>query len=185
MKKLFLFSSLPILVFVVVTSFASAQAITSDQIKAQMVSDWQRAKAYTIEYLNTMPADKYSFQPVDSIKRSFAQQMLHLAGGNILLMSKATDAKPPLFFGYDLEHGAGAQSKDSVMYYVTSSYDYCINAVQSSDVNKWGEMTDIFGMKLTRYALMTKAFEHQTHHRGQTTIYIRLQSIRPPQEKLF
>ena len=52
MKKLFLFSSLLTLVFVVVTSFASAQAITSDQIKAQMVSDWQRAKAYTIEYLN-------------------------------------------------------------------------------------------------------------------------------------
>jgi hypothetical protein len=98
---------------------------------------------------------------------------------------KSHDAKPPAFFGYDLEHGAGAQSKDSVMYYVTTSYDYCINAVQSSDVNKWGETTDIFGMKLTRYALMTKAFEHQTHHRGQTTIYIRLQGIRPPQEKLF
>jgi len=71
------------------------------------------------------------------------------------------------------------------MYYVTASYDYCINAVQSPDVNKWGEMLDVFGMKTSRYALMTKAFEHQTHHRGQTTIYIRLQDIRPPEERLF
>jgi len=32
---------------------------------------------------------------------------------------------------------------------------------------------------------MIKTFEHQTHHRGQATIYIRLQGIRPPQEQLF
>ena len=30
-----------------------------------------------------------------------------------------------------------------------------------------------------------KAHEHQTHHRGQCTIYIRLQGVRPPAEKLF
>jgi uncharacterized damage-inducible protein DinB len=32
---------------------------------------------------------------------------------------------------------------------------------------------------------ITKAFEHQTHHRGQTTVYIRLAGAKPPQEKLF
>jgi len=32
---------------------------------------------------------------------------------------------------------------------------------------------------------MNKIFEHQTHHRGQTTIYIRLQNITPPNERLF
>jgi len=30
-----------------------------------------------------------------------------------------------------------------------------------------------------------KAFEHQTHHRGQTTIYIRLVGLKPPGERLF
>ncbi|MCW3088251.1 MAG: DinB family protein, partial [Sediminibacterium sp.] len=37
----------------------------------------------------------------------------------------------------------------------------------------------------TRLAWIMKAFEHQTHHRGQATIYIRLQGIRPPAEKLL
>ncbi|HET9745897.1 MAG TPA: DinB family protein [Chitinophagaceae bacterium] len=32
---------------------------------------------------------------------------------------------------------------------------------------------------------MNKAFEHQNHHRGQTTIYIRAQGIKPPEERLF
>lgn len=162
---------------------AHAQALSSEDIKAQMVKDWERAKAYTIEYLNAMPADKYSFRATDSI-RSFAQQMLHLAGGNFGLMSVGTGQKPPVT-RRDLETSPGAQSKDSVMYFVTTSYDYCINAVKATDVNKWGEKTKFMQMEDTRFSIITKTFEHQTHHRGQTTIYIRLVGVRPPQEKLF
>ncbi len=173
---------LPVLCFA--TAFtAQSQALTSDDIKAQLVKDWERAKVYTNEYLNTMPADKYSFKAVDSV-RSFAQQMLHLAGGNIFLMSGATDQKAPFMRG-DLEKSAGAQSKDSVMYFVNASYDFCINAVKTSDVSKWGEKKKIMQYEETKFGLMTKTFEHQTHHRGQTTIYIRLLGIKPPQEKLF
>jgi hypothetical protein len=32
------------------------------------------------------------------------------------------------------------------------------------------EKKKIFGFEETRFALMNKTFEHQTHHRGQTTI---------------
>lgn len=162
-----------------------AQSLSSTDIKAQMVTDWRRAKAYTIDYLNTMPADKYSFRAVDSI-RSFAQQMIHLATANYFLMSSATDQQMPSWIKSDPEHRNSAQVKDSVMYYVISSYDFCINAVQSSDINKWGEKKKIGSRpEETRFALMNKAFEHQSHHRGQTTIYIRLLGIRPPQEQLF
>jgi uncharacterized damage-inducible protein DinB len=161
-----------------------AQSLSAEEIKAQLVKEWERAKTYTVEYLNTMPADKYSFKAVDSI-RSFAQQMLHLSQGNLFLMSKASLTPPPSWGNSDLEKSPTAQNKDSVMYYVTNSYDYCINSVKNSDVNKWGEKLTVFGMQQTRFALMLKTFEHQTHHRGQTTIYIRLVGIRPPQEKLF
>jgi uncharacterized damage-inducible protein DinB len=160
-----------------------AQSISSEEIKAQLVKDWERAKLYTVDYLNTMPADKYGFKAVDSI-RSFAQQMLHLASGNVFLMSNATDEKTPFKRG-DLEKSPGAQTKDSVMYFVTASYDYCINAVKNSAVNKWGEKKKFGKAEETRFALMLKTFEHQTHHRGQTTIYIRLLGIVPPNERLF
>jgi uncharacterized damage-inducible protein DinB len=186
MKKIIMKAMFILAVFIFITSSQlKAQALTAEDIKAQMVKEWERARAYTIDYLNTMPADKYSFKAVDSI-RSFAQQMLHLAGANIFLMMNATDQKPPASFSNpDLEHSPGAQKKDSVMFYVTASYDYCINAVKNSDLNKWGEKKKLFGFEETRYALMIKTFEHQTHHRGQTTIYIRLQGIRPPEERLF
>lgn len=163
---------------------SQSQAQSLDDIKTQLAQDWQRAKAYTSSYLNTMPADDYSFKAVDSI-RSFAQQMLHLAQTNYFLISNATDQQPPSFVMSDLEHSSTAQSKDSVMYYVNASYDYCIDGVKNLDVSKWFETKKLFSLDVTRYAILNKAFEHQTHHRGQCTIYIRLKGIRPPQERLF
>jgi uncharacterized damage-inducible protein DinB len=163
----------------------NAQSVSLEDIKTQMVKEWERSKAYTIDYLNTMPANKYSFKAADSI-RSFAQQMLHLANANVFFMSMVSELKPPSF-PQDLEQRAGAQSKDSVMNYIITSYDYCINAVKGSDISKWGEKKKLpfGGYEETKYALLNKAIEHQAHHRGQTTIYIRLQGIKPPQERLF
>jgi uncharacterized damage-inducible protein DinB len=161
-----------------------AQNITGSDIKEQFVNDWERAKSYTLDYLNTMPADKYSFKAVDSI-RSFAQQMLHLAAGNVGLIQLASGAKIDFPNGQAIEKSPGAQNKDSVVYYVTKSYDFAIQSVKDFDPAKFGEQVTLRNNKATRYALFLKAFEHQTHHRGQTTIYIRLEGIRPPNERLF
>jgi hypothetical protein len=179
MKKLVV---LLILFILFISTKGISQALSPEDVKSQLIKEWERAKVYTTEYLNAMPADKYSFKAVDSI-RSFAQQMLHLASGNIFLVSAVSDIKAPEFGLKDLEQRPGAQTRDSVMYYVLGSYDYCLNALKASDVNKWGEIQPRF--KVTRFAVFLKAFEHQTHHRGQTTIYIRLLGIRPPGEKLF
>jgi uncharacterized damage-inducible protein DinB len=179
---------LPAFLCLVAASFSAAvngQSLSTTDIQAQMVKDWDRAKAYTVDYLNTMPADKYSLRATDST-RTFAQQMLHLAGANVFLMMTAAGTPPAPWLSMDLETRASAQNKDSVMYYVTSSYDYCRNAVQNADVSKWGENVKVFNTyDVSRFAMMNKTFEHQDHHRGQTTIYIRLAGAKPPQERLF
>ena len=160
-------------------------AQTMADIKSQMEKDWARAKAYTIDYLNTMPADKYSFRATDSV-RSFAQQMLHLSAANVFFSSNVSDQPPPAGFAFTLEQRASAQTKDSVLYYVSAGYDYALNAVKNSDITKWGEKKKLFGrFEETKFAILNKAFEHQGHHRGQTTVYIRLQGIKPPEERLF
>ncbi|MBZ4189187.1 DinB family protein [Niabella beijingensis] len=161
----------------------TAQNITNEDIKAQFIQDWERAKTYTLEYLNTMPADKYSLKPVDSI-RSFARQMLHLASDNVLLTAKALE-QPLLFGKRDLEQSSTAQTKDSVVYYVTASYDFVIDGLKKLDAGKLGEQVSLFNMNVSRAGWIAKTFEHQTHHRGQTTIYIRLAGIKPPEERLF
>ncbi len=155
----------------------------ADAVKTQMIADWQRAKAFTIEYLDAMPASKYSFRPDDSV-RSFAQQMLHLAQGNVSLVANGSGAER-INYGAAMEQRAGAVTADSVRYYVVASYDFCINAVQQMDATKLFEQVKRGSFDLTRYAWISKGFEHQTHHRGQATVYLRTAGIKPPNEKLF
>jgi uncharacterized damage-inducible protein DinB len=176
------------LTFIVAVAFMLApatQAQTLEDIKTQMLKDWGRAKAYTIEYLNTMPADKYTFKAQDSI-RNFAQQMLHLANGNVFLVSQASAEKPPTWFSFALEQRPGAQVKDSVMKYINESYDWVTNVIKNTETSKWGDKKKVFNrFDETTFSMFNKAFEHQGHHRGQTTIYIRLVGVKPPNEKLF
>ena len=155
----------------------------ADSLKTQYIKDWQRAKAYTKEYLDAMPKDKYNYKPQDSI-RTFAQQMIHLAQGTISLMTSGTGKKVP-----DIINRRGLEqmnlSADSVAFFVNLSYDFAIEAVSEFDMNKFAERVKRGNFDEPRVAWMMKAFEHQTHHRGQTTIYIRMLGIKPPNEKLF
>ncbi len=169
------------LLILVISNSATAQL--ADSMKAQFIKDWQRAKEYTKEYLTTMPKDKYDFRAQDSI-RTFGQQMLHLAQGNIGLVANGTGAQR-IWVGQNLEQSKTAQSPDSVMYYVMASYDYAIESISKMDASKLGEKFKRGNFEFDRYVWINKAFEHQSHHRGQTTIYIRLLGIKPPNEKLF
>jgi uncharacterized damage-inducible protein DinB len=170
----------------------TAQSNLNEILKEQMVKDWERAKTYTQEYLDAMPADKYNFRAVDSI-RSFAKQMLHLAFTNVAMATVAASVPDSGFQNVmkwqSLEESPAMQNKDSVVQYVNTSYDFMINAVKSLPVGKLSEIvnqrTGGGARSETRLAWLMKAFEHQTHHRGQCTIYIRLLGIRPPGEKLF
>lgn len=182
MKKIIVVLFTVILV-VSVCAPAKAQGIHPDSLKAQLLKDWERAKSYTDDYLSTMPADKYGARAVDSI-RSFAEQMLHMASGTIGLVSNGT-GKPRIFPGFAMEKSAGAQSKDSVTYYVNASYDYAMEGIKNMDASRLGEHVKRGPYDETRLSWLMKAFEHQSHHRGQCTIYIRLQGIRPPNERLL
>lgn len=107
-----------------------AQSQFNESAKAQLVKEWQRAKAYTLEYLDAMPNDKYGFRPQDSI-RSFAQQMLHLAQDIVIMVSFGT-GKERIWQGQVLEARPSAQSADSVRYFVTAGYDYGIDAIKKN-----------------------------------------------------
>ena len=75
--------------------FSQAQAQMSLE---QTVKEWERAKAYTKEYLDAMPNDKYDLKPTPEM-RSFAEQMLHLTDSNYGFGSAATGEKKSLWDG--------------------------------------------------------------------------------------
>ncbi len=162
---------------------APAARIAPADPVSTLVADWTRARDYTKEYLDAMPEDGVSFKPTPDI-RSFAEQFLHLAAANFAFASAATGVANPQQ-GKKLEEVAEYKTKAGLTKIVMESYDFVINAVKGLDPKKMDETTKFFNREMTRGVALNKGFEHQTHHRGQTTIYLRLKGVKPPPEKLF
>jgi len=155
-----------------------AQESVSERIK-----DWERAKAYTLEYMEAMPADKYDFKPTEEI-RSFAQQMLHITDANYGFGSAALGVESPV--GGGESEKTENTSRENVIKLVNAGYDFVIDNLKSMSEDQMEESVKVFGQfEMTKGTALDKAFEHQTHHRGQTTVYLRLAGVKPPKEKLF
>lgn len=150
---------------------------------AQMAADWQRAKEYTKEYLDAMPEDGVNYKPTPEI-RSFAEQMLHLANANYNFGALASGKTNP-FQGKSLEKMDELKTKEALTKAVMDSYDFMIDAVKSLSDAQLAETVKMGQREMTKEVVLAKAFEHQTHHRGQCTIYIRMKGVKPPNEKLF
>jgi len=149
--------------------------------KDQQIAEWKRAKTYTKAYLDAMPADGYTFKATPEV-RTFAQQMLHLTDANYYFLSTASGKPSPL---KAKSEDTVPQTKDATTKAVMDSYDFAISALESMPVDKMQEIATAEGIKLPKALILAKAFEHQTHHRGQTTVYLRLKGVTPPQEMLF
>jgi uncharacterized damage-inducible protein DinB len=160
-----------------------AKEYPANHIEA-LAQEWTRARDYTKEYLDAMPEDGIGLKPTPDI-RSFAEQMLHLANANYAFLSGISGKENPMQ-GKNLEKMEElTKSKAALTKAVMDSYDFAIGAIKSLTEAKLNEKAELFRLSRPRHAFLAAAFEHQTHHRGQTTIYLRLKGITPPREKLF
>ena len=161
---------------------AAKPADARPRVVQEIESTWKRAKKWTLDYLDAMPADAMAYKPKPEV-RSFAEQMLHLAFWNYGLVEFTGGKANP--YGKDqknLESKLELQTKAELRKTVEASYDNVIAAVGTLDETKLLEVVPFFNTKVTRFTALTVALDHQTHHRGQTTVYLRLKGITPPPE---
>ena len=171
----------------ILVSTLSTHSALAQFTQSEMITEWQRAKIYTKSYLDAMPEDGYGYKPTPEI-RSFAQQMLHLADANYLFATAASgkDNPPGITLpNHNILEKTISPSKEAVTKTVMDSYDWVINTLKEMTPAQMLETIKFHNMDFTRSAIFGKAFEHQTHHRGQTTIYLRLKGVTPPGERLF
>ncbi len=177
---------MPLLLTFLLVAFAGSSAC-AQFTQSELVAEWQRAKIYTKEYLDAMPEDGYGLKPTPEI-RSFAQQALHLADANYLFASMGSGKASPagqILAAHDTLQKTVPQTKEAVTRAVMDSYDFVISVLQEIPSGQWLETIKFGKTDITRSGLFGKGFEHQTHHRGQMTIYLRLKGVTPPGEKLF
>lgn len=169
--------------FFLMSNSILAQGLNNEAIKANMLVDWERAKIYTKEYLDAMPEKGINFKPAPEL-RTFAEQMLHMSQGTIGVVAIGTGAEP-IYQGKVLEKMDEYKNKTALTKIVMECYDYAIESIKHMDASKMDSIVKRGKYETNQYGWLNKAFEHQTHHRAQTTIYLRLKGIKPPNERLF
>ena len=151
---------------------------------SNMIADWERAKKYTQAYLDSANEKSIAYKLSDKTPRSFGDQLLHMAEANNGFASAISGKATEMGFG-KLEKSDKYKTKAAVVGAINSSYDFVIAALKELNDGQLGDTVKIFDMPMSKEAAFNKAFEHQTHHRGQTTQYLRAQGLTPPQEMLF
>jgi uncharacterized damage-inducible protein DinB len=180
------FRLLCLLFFVAASSPSAFAQSNADDKRAPIVketeSNWKRARKWTLDYIDAMPENATSFKPTPEI-RSFAEQMLHLAFWNYAIAeSLGGKANPYGKKQETLEQRDDVKAKAALRKVVEESYDSMLAAVAGLDEAKMLEQVSIFNSKTTRLTVLASALDHQSHHRGQTTIYLRLKGLTPPPE---
>ena len=64
---------LTLLIFVSANLIVTSNSKFEESTKDGFVADWERAKAYSLEYIDAMPEEGITYKPNDQV-RSFAEQ---------------------------------------------------------------------------------------------------------------
>ncbi|MEO5592524.1 MAG: DinB family protein [Chitinophagaceae bacterium] len=157
------------------TTIVTAQKIDSIFLDAA-ITKLQNSKEYTLKVASLMPEEKYGFKPVQD-EMSFGEQLLHISANlgwltsSYITNSKSTVTKP----------ATQVQKKEEIIQVLNKTYDFSITALKSFDASHLADTISFFAGPKTKLQIINLISDHQTHHRAQMIVYLRLNGIKPPE----
>ncbi len=127
------------------------------------------------------PEDKYDFKPTPA-QRSFAEQMLHMAGANYYFTNPVMGEKPPA--GEDPKREQYKTKADIVTFVKKSFADAGAAIKAKGDKGMSALVVDPFAHQEVRVSDMAYGLiEHCGEHYGQLVVYYRLAGLVPPESR--
>ena len=131
---------------------------------------WEANKRYTLELLEAMPSELYSYVPVEGM-RSYSDQAVHIHDVMSFKMGK---------LGYKNGNKIKAENKETIISSYQELFDGILQHLSSMDADKLGETQKLWYGQSTQIRLLNLMDNHLAHHRGQMIVYLRLKGIKPP-----
>src|SRR5260370_25012629 len=115
---------------VALLSILAVPALAQSTIKDSLVKHWKTSGDFTIAVAKLMPADSYGYKPVPD-ELTFGQVLIQVARANLGACALASGTKrpdvPPALV--EEESGKQAPDKDAILQFLSSSFDFCNQAV--------------------------------------------------------
>jgi len=139
------------------------------------ISKLKNAQAYTLQVARSMPSEKYGYKPSPE-EMLFGKQLLHISENLCWLTATyLTNNKNPLTAA-----DGKLTSKEDIIAVVTKAYDFAIDALQNFPAQSLIDTVKFFAGPMNKLQIINLIQDHQTHHRGQLLVYLRLNGIKPP-----
>jgi uncharacterized damage-inducible protein DinB len=169
-----------------VAALLTASGWTQDAAKGPTLSpsqavleNWNDIGRKLIAMAEDFPEDKYDFRPVPA-QRSFAEQLLHVAGSNDLFTSVAKAEKV-----VDDESRAHYKTKAAVVAYIKKSFADGAAVIREKGDAGLGQMVVTAESHETVQLsdLAYELVEHSAEHYGQLVVYYRIAGMVPPESR--
>jgi uncharacterized damage-inducible protein DinB len=146
-----------------------------------VLDQWNDVGRKLIAMAEDFPEDKYDFKPTPA-QRSFAEQLLHMAGANYYFTNLAMGQKPP---AQEDPPRAKYKTKADVVAFVKKSFEDGAAAIKAKgDTGMAGLMVDPSANQQVRVFDAAYGFmEHCGEHYGQLVVYYRLVGLVPPESR--
>jgi uncharacterized damage-inducible protein DinB len=142
---------------------------------------WNEVGRKLIAMAEDFPEDKLDFKATPA-QRSFAEQLLHMAGANYYFTNLAMGKKPPA--EEDPKRDQYKTKADIVAFVKKSFADGAAAIKAKGDKGMNDLLVDPFAHQQTRvYDLAYGFVEHCGEHYGQLVVYYRLAGLVPPESR--
>jgi uncharacterized damage-inducible protein DinB len=154
----------------------AAPTLTSSQA---LLAAWNDVGRKLIAMAEDFPEDKYDFKPTQA-QRTFAEQLLHVAGSNDLFSDVAMGQK-----AVDDEDRSHYPGKAAVVAYLKKSFEKGTAAIRvKSDAQLAAIVFDPdSGRRMPLLSLGWELVEHSGEHYGQLVTYYRVSGLVPPESR--
>jgi len=159
---------------------ASAAPKPADSPSKVLLAAWNDIGRKLTDMAEDFPEDKYDFKP-NPAQRSFAEQLLHAAGGNYFFINPASGQKAPT----GDPKRADYKTKAEVVAFVKKSFaDGAALIASKGDSGLNDIFVDPFSGQQVRVGDYAWGFiEHSGEHYGQLVVYYRVAGLVPPESR--
>lgn len=149
----------------------------TDPFIADFLLRWENARAYTVHMADAMPEKYFDFRPVKE-EMTFGEQCLHMVA-NMYNLTNRYIQEDTLYKKPNLH--ASVMSKQEILNWINKAFDDAGQVVANLDPRDLDTVTDFFDGPISKRRVVMLLNDHQSHHRGQMVVYLRLKGIVPPQ----
>jgi uncharacterized damage-inducible protein DinB len=158
----------------------AAQRVT---LSTDLIKDWRAQQETMLRLADAMPESTFGFKPTPP-QRSYGEQILHVAGANIMLMKflGGKTSAPPITDKDLSTFGLKATSKADILQALKQSYEFGDAVLQ--EFPDEALVQTIKGPpwigEATRAKMVYYTMGHTLDIYGQMVVYLRLNGIVPP-----